>query len=746
MADNYEVTIRLTGQNQMSGAVNAANRDIDRLATNTRSAGQASTAMSRSMTQGLNQARVAIAGFATAFIGSRLLQAVGDLSDLGQEARTAANTFEALAGGSDQAAAALGMLRTSTRGIVDDMTLMQGANKFLLMGLADSTEQAAKLSEAAVTMGRAMGMDAGAALGDFAALLANQSIPRLDNFGISSDRVRQRLEELKAAGMGAQEAFASAVLAEYEANLDKLGDSIEENVSKVDVLKVRLDNVVQNIGEGVFNIVNEAANTLNMVIEMADAAGGRMAWQSDRNRRAQPYLEAMGANRATITFFGQPVYETNLYRDATPEAQALATTLVMYDEVDQARRRAARQAYAYFQQQRVDQEELVRLEQERARQQEIVNQNTSAFYRVYHEIAGTARAVRGRAGDTLLFSREEAEQALATISDLEYGMGLLEGFSEDGLISETDLQMYQRMFEQTQAWADEMERGAQAFENMNLRQLLGEGGGGIAGEITDDVLEMMRDSGMSEEQLEEFQRAFGLGTGRITEASLIYRDEVLPMLVSVAEQYGPEEAINALNRWLAGSQNSLLAGQANYGAYQTGYVRTGGGGSQVVVRPGDTLSGLAAQTGMSIQDLMRITGTTDPRLLQPGTYGGGGGGIMSLNDSPLIGPLMGAGGIAGITSLSEIQEYQRNIAVDAEDAAAGMTKFADEADRAKSVINSLTNRVNEVTLKLNVIDPAGLLKLLNLEGLLSLVGGATRDNGGLVPGATLRAGRTAATT
>lgn len=744
---DYQVTIRLSAQNNTGAAVTGASRDIDRLTNNVRRAGQESAAMGRQTSAAFTQIRTAAIGMATAFIGSRLIDMIGDMSALGQEAQSAANTFEALTGGSEAAGAALEMLRARTRGIVDDMTLMQGTNKFLLMGLAESTEQAGQLAEAAVTMGSAMGMNAGTAMADFAALLANQSIPRLDNFGISSDRVRQRLEELKAAGMGAQEAFAAAVLEEYNANLDKLGDSVERNVSAVDQLNTKMNNLTQDIGERVFQIVNEAANTLNMVIAMADAAERRVAWQSDRNARAQPYLEAMGANRLEFTLFGQPLYQSNLYSEATPEAQALAAQLVLYDDIDAARRRQARQAYAYFQEQAQAQRELIRQEEELAERQRVVMQNQTAFQQVYHEIAGPARSTRGRIGDTLLFSREEVDAALASLSDLEYGLELLKGYSEEGLVGESDLAMFERMFEQAEGWADQMERGAKALENMNLSQLLGEGGGGLAGEITDDVMALMRESGMDDAQLEEFQRAFNLGTGRITEASLIYRDQVLPLLMSVAQEYGPEEALNAMNEWIAGSQSSLLAGQAQYGTAMTGFYMTGGaGGGTLDVRPGDTLSGLAARTGMSVQDLMRITGTSDPRLLQVGSYNmsGSSGGVGRISDHPLIGPALDM--LGGDGGLSEIQEYQRQISQDTEDTANSMTKAADEAERFKSAIDTVSSKVNEVTLKLNVIDPAGLLKLLNLEGLLTLMGGAARDNGGLVPGTTLRAGRTAATT
>jgi hypothetical protein len=83
--------------------------------------------------------------------------------------------------------------------MVSDAELMKSANQFLVMGLADSTEEASKFAEMATQLGRAMGKEAVPAMADFAAMLANQSIPRLDTFGISSGNVRQSIEaQMKA--------------------------------------------------------------------------------------------------------------------------------------------------------------------------------------------------------------------------------------------------------------------------------------------------------------------------------------------------------------------------------------------------------------------------------------------------------------------------------------------------------------------------------------------------------------------
>lgn len=119
-------------------------------------------------------------------------------------------------------------MRMATNGMVADSELMLSTNRFLAMGLADTGSEAAKLAEIAVTLGTAFGRDASASMEEFALLLANQSIPRLDTFGISAAKVRQRIEELQAATpeLTRETAFMQAVMEEAAVSMSKLGDSM----------------------------------------------------------------------------------------------------------------------------------------------------------------------------------------------------------------------------------------------------------------------------------------------------------------------------------------------------------------------------------------------------------------------------------------------------------------------------------------------------------------------------------------
>ncbi|RLC72470.1 MAG: hypothetical protein DRI81_16350, partial [Chloroflexi bacterium] len=127
--------------------------------------------------------------------GNLMTSAIGKVGELGRAlARDLINeaprlegvrrTFNTLAADiGENADAMMSAMREATRGMVSDADLMQASNKLVAMGLASSSSEAAELAEVATQLGVAMGEDAVGSLENFALMLANQSIPRLDSFG-----------------------------------------------------------------------------------------------------------------------------------------------------------------------------------------------------------------------------------------------------------------------------------------------------------------------------------------------------------------------------------------------------------------------------------------------------------------------------------------------------------------------------------------------------------------------------------
>lgn len=178
------------------------------------------------MRGGLNKFALAAGGVGVALVTAKK---AFDFGKEGAQIKKIKDSFGALAGSVDSNSyAMLGSMRTATKSMVGDMDLMLAGNRFLAMGLAKSEAEAADLSRTAVILGSSMGKEAGPAMEEFALLLANQSIPRLDTFGISAGKVRNRIDELKTANkeMTRETAFMIAVQEEADVALTKVGDSV----------------------------------------------------------------------------------------------------------------------------------------------------------------------------------------------------------------------------------------------------------------------------------------------------------------------------------------------------------------------------------------------------------------------------------------------------------------------------------------------------------------------------------------
>lgn len=216
--------------------------------------GETASRMASMATQGLGVASGAILALAASATDVEMLQfSFGNLS------ASIGETSESM----------IGPLRTATMGAMSDSELMQAANKLMAMGLADSAESAAQMANMATTLGLAMGTEAGPALENFTLMLANQSIPRLDTFGISSGQVRVRMEELQTAteGMTREEAFMIATMELGTVAMAKVGDVSDLTAVKMAGMETKVTNLKDQIGVMLIPILDAL---LTPLIELAD--------------------------------------------------------------------------------------------------------------------------------------------------------------------------------------------------------------------------------------------------------------------------------------------------------------------------------------------------------------------------------------------------------------------------------------------------------------------------------------------
>lgn len=172
-------------------------------------------------------------------------KAAHEMATLGGEVIRTEATFQSISGGISAAETNLEAMRAATRGTMTEMEMMANASKLLQMGLAEDAEGLASITEMATRLGGAMGMDATASMADFSAMLANQSIPRLDQFGISSGRVREQIRELQAAneGMTRETAFMVAVMDEGAAALERLGPAADDAATEIQRTEAEIQNM-----------------------------------------------------------------------------------------------------------------------------------------------------------------------------------------------------------------------------------------------------------------------------------------------------------------------------------------------------------------------------------------------------------------------------------------------------------------------------------------------------------------------
>lgn len=207
-------------------------------------AGRAAEQTSKDMGGLKRAAQFAAVGFA-AF---KVAQKAGEFLELGANVQATRKRFEAFAGGPEAAAKYLDAFTESTDGAIDRMSAMGGGAKLLQMGLVDTAEEMGTVAAVAVKLGDQT-LGANQRLADFAATLANRSIPRLDNFGISSGKVRARVEELKKSGHDLDQAFKLAVLEEGQKSLARLGDTSELAATKIAKMRAALADAKTGFAE-----------------------------------------------------------------------------------------------------------------------------------------------------------------------------------------------------------------------------------------------------------------------------------------------------------------------------------------------------------------------------------------------------------------------------------------------------------------------------------------------------------------
>lgn len=256
------VNIRLSVTDGFSQTLDSYNQKMDSATTNTQQAGTASEDTG-SKFGGLGRA---VAGAFTLAAAKQIVDFGIQMTNLGTEVNDTKTIFDQLAGSMGDADTIMQRIRDASLNSASDNSLRTSANALMRMGLAENPEELEQII-GMVTRLKKPTDDLGTAMDNFSLMMANQSVLRLDSFGLSSGRVRDRINELLESGqaLNREEAFKMAVLEEGARAIERLGDAATTATNPL----VRMEVAVQNLTEQAASNISMGVQGTAGIIEIA---------------------------------------------------------------------------------------------------------------------------------------------------------------------------------------------------------------------------------------------------------------------------------------------------------------------------------------------------------------------------------------------------------------------------------------------------------------------------------------------
>ena len=206
--------------------------------------------------------------------GKQAADVILDLAAAGAEYERSAATFERVAGGAQNAATMLDALKVATMGTKSEVELMNSAASLLTLGLADSAGEMGVIMSSV----EALGARFGGTMQIFQLMMSNNSLMRIDSFGIGVGEATARINKFKAAGMDADTAFDTAVLELMGEKFVALGGAVEDNVTSMLQLKAAAADLKAEMG-----------------LLLAGPAGDAIRWLTDLTTGTREQLQAQQA-------------------------------------------------------------------------------------------------------------------------------------------------------------------------------------------------------------------------------------------------------------------------------------------------------------------------------------------------------------------------------------------------------------------------------------------------------------------
>jgi hypothetical protein len=765
MADNsYSVSVVLKGTNQLSTPVNQAQQSLKGLS---QEAGRTNQAMSQLKTVGMGLfAGASLAGVA------RMAE---ELYTSGMEAQRAGNLFRSFGAQVGDTDALLARLRTTTRGVVTDIDLMNAASSMMSMGLAKNATDVERLTNIGVTFAQAMGTDVGASLENLNMILANQSYLRLDSLGISSAQVRELANQYKAAGMDSSEAFNAAFLDVAEGKLPQMAAVADATVTEFQKLQTSMDNFWADFGE-------RFAQGVNGLIGIAEAGGiaiqsalfgdvfGQATARGQGDSALSDIAKAMAAQGGGLQNWSniRQIMAGSLNAGVTPGQLTAEQLRALFPNtptdgpvMDEALRLAARGMLIY-------QQELSGIQVGSrgaagdylyganspyrtdigystpvvSRTPQWYDQLTASGqlgfginpmspgdryagqqnYRSYlwqnmnnfgSAIGGVQRG-SNLVSDSVFFTDDEIQRAQTNADVLQRTVDLAEQWNSltgQDMVSDTDLTKMQGMAEAGQAWADSMQRASE----VDLSTLFGQTSGGQFDQVNQAVLDQLRAGGATAEQLQSAEQQMGMRSGTMTGMSVQFDNQIKQDLADIWTQLGPD-AYFAAQQSIIDSWRDIRTENPDYtGTAPWDLAMRNAGINQ------QQGSAYTVQAGDTVWDLSRAAGMSVQEY-------------MAANG--LDSTMLSIGQQIGSANTYSWDPTAITTAMD--EAATSSTTISDNmttaADTLQSGIDAVFGKSYQLPIEL-------VISAVGKDVLSQLIASIVQGNGGTVPGSSTNTGR-----
>lgn len=618
------IAIVIEGQDNASDDLRRVQQNMSNLSSQS----QRTAGGMKNFAGGINMSTLAMGGMAAAGIAAaqQLANITLELNQLGAVTTQTQNVFEALSGELKSSSSLLENLRKSTKGIVSDTALMQGANQLMRMGLAENSAEVEQLIDMAVKLKQPTDT-AAEAVDNFAMMLANQSVERLDSFGISSAKVRAEIEKLIETGqaLNREEAFKMAVLDLGADAIANLGSAVDESATEVAKLETRWQNFLDTVGQDVNANIEVTARFINDIIEVTETPEGQQRYilQTTGGTFAGGIGGGRGGVVAPNTFMNQDLEEEFRQAEIRRRMQQVAINQLRGLEYIRAVTQADQEfldTMAALNELRADAEQLT-LDAAEAVAFGMINITPDFMSDPY--LSTNLESINQEL-DLYMQQLLQMEEAGADVGDMKLQVEQLSAVW-DGVTNAVNGSV----------------AALERLQGLSLDDLLGRGAGDPqqAG-----LVEMLLGNIDNSELRSRLQSEFALLTGQDTELAQVVENEISPEIARIAKSMGAEvsfgmvEAVqNALQtgEFLGMSDDDIiqLVRDAVRASTPGPMPAPAGTGGAYTVQPGDSPWSILANMGIPSSEIQAMLGMFAPYgTLQPGMQIGlpGMGGVQPV--------------------------------------------------------------------------------------------------------------------